>query len=194
VGLDGAGWAELSVAVQDSSLAVAMPTGRRDDYALAAGSDTGPRTGAAIGRGVASINWGAVAPGIFDAAEDTVEWSVQPGDPAVPGVIAVVRAAVIGPDPATDVAVRVRSGAVTGAGTLDSGGRATVPLIDAQHGALTESAAWNHDWLATSVTIGADITEAREARERARGWVRARLDQPPEDAFLAEILAAESSY
>ncbi|MBX9639757.1 MAG: hypothetical protein K2X97_08530 [Mycobacteriaceae bacterium] len=101
-----------------------------------------------MGRGVASINWGAVPPGIFDAAEDTVNWSVEA---AGPGAVAVVRAAVIGPEPATDVAVRVRSGGITGAGALDAAGRATVPLVDAQRGDLTESGAWNHDWQTTSV-------------------------------------------
>lgn len=62
VGLEGADWAELSVAVEDSATALTMPTGFRDDYALAAGSEPGPGPGAAIGRGVASINWGAVPP------------------------------------------------------------------------------------------------------------------------------------
>lgn len=194
VGLDGEDWTELSDAVADSSLTPTMPTGYRDDYALAAGAQPGPRTGAAIGRGVASINWGAVPPGIFDAAEDTVDWSVEAAGPAV---VAVVRAAVIGPYPATDVAVRVQSGDVTGAAALDAGGRAAVPLIDARRGELTESAAWNHDWPATSVVIGAPLaatSEPREARDRVRAWVRARLDQPPPDAYLAEILASESSY
>jgi hypothetical protein len=194
VGLDGEDWAELSAAVADSSLALTMPTGYRDDYALAAGAQSGPSSGTAIGRGVASINWGAVPPGIFDAAEDTVDWSVEAAGPAV---VAVVRAAVIGPEPATDVAVRVRSGDIAGAAALDAAGRATVPLVDAQRGDLTESAAWNHDWPATSVVIGAPIPEAsepREARDRIRTWVRARLDQPPPDAYLAEILASESSY
>ncbi|MBI2699787.1 MULTISPECIES: hypothetical protein [Mycobacterium] len=194
LGLDGAGWAELSVAVQDSTLVPTMPTGYRDDYALAAGAQPGPRPGVAIGRGVASINWGAVPPGIFDAAEDTVDWSVEA---AGPGVVAVVRAAVIGPDPATDVAVRLRSGDVSGAAAMDAAGRATVPLVDTQRGELTESAAWNHDWPATSVDIGAPISaasETREARDRVRAWVRARLDQPPADAYLAEVLASESSY
>jgi hypothetical protein len=44
------------------------------------------------------------------------------------------------------------------------------------------------------VIIGADVTESRETRERVRRWARVRLDQPPNDAFLAEILAGESSY
>ncbi|PJE24937.1 MAG: hypothetical protein CK431_03275 [Mycobacterium sp.] len=194
VGLDGEDWAELSVAVEDSVTAPSMPTGYRDDYALAAGSQPVTRQGTAIGRGVASINWGAVPPGIFDAAEDTVDWSVEAAGPAV---VAVVRAAVIGPEPATDVPVRVRSGDVSGAGALDAGGRATVPLVDGQRGELTESAAWNHDWPATSVVVGApmrEMSEPREARDRIRAWVRARLEQPPADAYLAEILASESSY
>lgn len=194
VGLDGLDWTELSAAVENSGAELSTPTGYRDDYALAAGSQPGPRSAAAIGRGVASINWGAVPPGIFDAAEDTVDWSVEAAGPAV---VAVVRAAVIGPEPATDVAVRVQSGDVTGAGALDSGGRATVPLVDALRNELTESAAWNHEWQATSVVVGAPMpatSEPREARERIRTWVRARLEQPPPDAYLAEILASESSY
>ncbi|MDP7725868.1 hypothetical protein [Mycobacterium sp. TY814] len=194
VGLDGDDWADLSVALDDPESALSMPTGYRDDYALAAGAGAGPRSSAAIGQGVASINWGAVPPGIFDAAEDTVDWSVEAAGPAV---VAVVRAAVIGPEPATDIAVRVQSGDVTGAAALDAGGRATVPLVDAQRRYLTESAAWNHDWPATSVVIGAPLAqtgEPREVRERVRRWVRARLEQPPQDAYLAEILASESSY
>ncbi len=115
-GLDGDDWMELSVAVDDSGSEPAVPSGYRDDYALAAGAPTGPRAGA-IGRGVASINWGAVPPGIFDAAEDTVDWSVEAAGPAV---VAVVRAAVIGPEPATDIAVRVQSGDVAGAAALDA--------------------------------------------------------------------------
>lgn len=189
-GLDGLDWMELSAAVEDSEALAATSTAYQDDYALAAGSDQGSRTATAIGRGVASISWSAVPPGIFDAAEDTVDWSVEAGGP---GVVAVVRAAVIGPEPATDVAVRVRSGDVSGAAALDAGGRATVPLLGGAE-PLSESAAWNHDWPATSVVVGADSSEPRAARERVRSWVRARLDNPPPDAFLAEILAGESSY
>ncbi len=193
VGLDGRAWMELAVAVDDSRSGRTAPTGYRDDYALAAGTDGAPSTGA-IGRGLTSINWGAVPPGIFDAAEDTVDWRVESSGPAV---VAVVRAAVIGPDPATDIAVRLQSGDVAGAGALDASGRATVRLVDARRREVAESAAWNHDWQATSVVVGAPIPEAsepREARDRVRGWVRARLEQPPPDAFLVEVLASESSY
>ncbi|OBK20643.1 hypothetical protein A5634_12255 [Mycobacterium asiaticum] len=189
VGLDGVDWAELSAAAADWPAAQSV-TGYRDDYALAAGSETGLAS-TAISSGVTSINWGAVPPGIFDAAEDTVGWRVETAGPAV---VAVVRAAVIGPEPATDIAVRVMSGNVSGAAALDAAGRATVPLVDAQQRALPETVAWNHDWPATSVVVGADVTEQREVRERIRRWVQTRLDQSPPDAFLAEILAAESAY
>ncbi|AGZ51166.1 hypothetical protein PJK45_21950 [Mycobacterium kansasii] len=190
-GIDGSDWAELSAAVDDSAVIATLPSGRRDDYALAAGTDAAPRGAASIGRGVASINWGAVPPGIFDAAEDTVDWSVEP---AGPGVVAVIRAAVVGPDAPTGVPVRVHSGEVSGAGALDAGGRATLELADAHQHAMAEAAAWNHDWPQTSVVIGADIEESRHTRDRVRHWVRARLDRPPANAFLAEILASESAY
>jgi hypothetical protein len=81
-----------------------------------------------------------------------------------------------------------------GDGTLDATGRATLPLKDSQRGALTESAAWDHDWSMTSVVVGADTAESPEIRERVRRWARARLNLPPRDAFLAEILASESAY
>ncbi|CAM4118057.1 hypothetical protein MB901379_04657 [Mycobacterium basiliense] len=194
VGLDGARWVDLSAAVDGSPVILTMPSRRRDDYALAAGPGTGPGPASPIGGGIASIIWSAVPPGIFDAAEDTVEWSVEQTGPAV---VAIVHAAVIGPRPATDIPVQVRSGDVHGTGALDAGGRATVPLLDAQRRALAEHVAWNHPWPTTSVVIGARISstaESRQTRERVRRWVRSRLDQPPEDAFLAEILASESAY
>lgn len=194
-GMDDDGWAELSGALEDSSVVSDLGLGRRDDYALAAGADSGPRGAAPIGRGVASISWSAVPPGIFDAAEDTVDWSV---DPAGPAVVAVVRAALIGPDPATGIAVRVRSGAVSGDGALDADGSATLPLVDAQRRPMPESSAWDHDWPSTSVIVGAEASEPREVRDRVRRWARARLDQPgdrgADKAFLAEVLAGESAY
>jgi len=198
VGVDDDGWPELYVALDDSSVALAgdlaMPSGRRDDYALAAGAGAGPRGAVPIAGGVASISWSAVPPAIFDAGESTVEWSVEAAGGAV---VAVVRAAVIGPDPATGIPVQLRSGPVSGSGALDADGDAIVPLVDDRQRPVTESTAWDHDWSATSVIIGAEVpeaTETREIRERVRRWARARLDRPPTDAFLAEVLAAESDY
>ncbi|MEB3982814.1 hypothetical protein OQ968_16260 [Mycobacterium sp. 663a-19] len=198
VGIDGAGWPELHAALDDSgaarTAALAEPSGRRDDYALAAGADAGLGGKAAIARGVASVSWRAVPPGIFDAGEDTVDWIIEADETAA---VAVVQAAVIGPDPATGIGVRLSSGAVGGAGVLHTGGRATLALTDARQRPMTESAAWDHDWTATSVLVGAELsggTETRETRDRVRRWVRARLDRPGDDAFLAEILASESAY
>ncbi len=62
---------------------------------------------------------------------------------------------------------------------------------------LTESAAWDHDWRSTAVTVGVDLkesAESRQTRERIRDFARARLRGPAGDAFLAEVLAAESDY
>ena len=188
LGVDGPDWPELYAALDDSGAVLAAPNGRRDDYALAAGAGAGPRAAAPIARGVASVNWGGVPPGIFDAGENTVDWTVEPAGSAV------VRVAVIGPHAPTGVAVRLRSGAISGTGALDADGRATLPLVDGQHHPLTESAAWDHDWSTTSVLVGAETTESAETRERVRRWARARLDRPADDAFLAEILAAESAY
>lgn len=158
---------------------------RRDDYALAAG---GPAVSPAesIGAGTASISWSAVPPGIFDAAEDTVEWSVR-GDGSG-GAAADVRAAVSGS--AAGVAVRLRSGDVIAAGVLDGRGTATLTLP------ISESTAWNRDWTSTSVAVGqvGSVAEDRATRDRLRAFVRSRLAVPAADAFLAEILAAESDY
>ncbi|OBB85330.1 hypothetical protein A5760_07890 [Mycobacterium colombiense] len=191
IGTRGDDWSELIAAVDDSSLIPTLPSDRRDDYALAAGADAGPRGAGAIARGVASIAWGGVPPAIFDAGENTVEWRIETGGATV---VAVVQAAVTGPDPATGIAVRLRSAAIHGTGTLDAAGRATLALQDGQGRALTESAAWDHDWSVTSVVVGTDTPESAETRERVRAWARARLDLPPRDAFLAEILASESAY
>lgn len=199
VGVDDDAWTELCSYLDDSNTpaarAVAEPSGVRDDYALAAGSDAGIRGASPIARGVASINWTAVPPAIFDAGEHTVSWRIEA---AGASAVAVVSAALVGPDLATGVVVRLRSGAVSGGGVLDGDGIAILPLIDTAQRPMTESAAWDHDWAATTVTVGIETTETRETRDRIRRWARARLDRPPAldtgDAFLAEILAAESSY
>jgi hypothetical protein len=165
---------------------------RRDDYALAAGPES-VRSGAlAIANGVGSVNWTAVPPGLFDAADRTVDWAIEMAGPAA---VAAVRVATTGP--AAGVSVRLRSGAVTGTGVLDADGRATLSLVGAEQQPVTETQAWDHDWPTTAVTVGADVDDsddAARARERIRAFARARLAQPGPDAFLAEILAAESDY
>jgi hypothetical protein len=166
--------------------------GRRDDYALAAGS-AGDRSSGAIAAGTASINWSAVPPGIFDAAEDTVEWRIDGGEL----VRAVVRAELSGMGSAAGIAVYLRSGPIGGAGILDADGAANFQLVDEDQQPITETIAWDHDWRNTQVTIGAalaDTVESPDTRQRIRAFARARLNQTASGAFLAEILAAESDY
>jgi hypothetical protein len=194
LGLDEAGWSELSAALDDLTAPgdlSAPPTGLRDDYALAAGSDDGQRTSVTVATGVGSISWAGVPPGIFDAAEDTVDWAITTDGSAA---TATVRTALSGQDSAAGIEVRLSSGPVTGAGVLDARGRATMPLVDARRVPMAESTAWDHDWSPTAVTVGADVEESRQMRERVRDFARARLAQPSSDAYLAEIIAAESDY
>ena len=71
---------------------------------------------------------------------------------------------------------------------------AGTPASGAQQQPLTESAAWNHDWQVPRLTVGIDVDESAPTRSRVRDVARARLAAPAGDAFLAEILAAESDY
>lgn len=167
---------------------------RRDDYALAAGGESGRATATSIAAGFGSVNWMAVPPGVFDAADSTVEWSIEMAGAAA---AAVVRVAPLGPASAARIPVRVSSGSVSGVGALDDDGRATMTLVDDRQQALSDGTAWNHDWSTTTVRVGADLPESAEAtetRQRIRAFARRRLASPGTDAYLAEILAAESDY
>ncbi|GFG48989.1 hypothetical protein CQY20_27580 [Mycolicibacterium agri] len=163
---------------------------RRDDYALAAGT-LAQRSGEAIAGGTASLAWAAVPPAVFDAAENTIEWRVDAVDSLVNATVSVE---LLGPNAPDGIAVRLRAQGVRGAGALARDGRASFPLLDEQQRPISETAAWNHDWRAATVTVGADVEESAETRDRVRAFARARLAEPPSDAFLAEILAAESDY
>lgn len=163
---------------------------RRDDYALAAGA-VGPSSRGAIAGGVATVNWSAVPPNIFDAAEGTVDWSVAT---ATNSVNVVVQAALSGPGRASGIDAQVRCGDYRGAGALDDAGRAILPVFGPDGRPLTEGKAWNVDWSSADVRIGAVATESAETRSRVRRLARARLAAPVDDAYLAEILAAESDY
>lgn len=165
---------------------VGVPADRRkDDYALAAAGPTVSQSDT-IGAGTASISWSAVPAGIFDAAEDTVAWSVR-GDGSG-GALAEVRAVVSASS--AGVPVRLHSGDVLATGVLDGRGTATLTLP------ISETTAWNHDWTSTTVDIGhvGSGGEDRATRDRLRAFARSRLAVLAADAFLAEILAAESDY
>ncbi|MET0473536.1 MAG: hypothetical protein ABW001_02755 [Mycobacterium sp.] len=164
---------------------------RRSDYALAAGATPG-RAAGAIARGVGSVDWVAVPPGTFDAAEDTIDWSIEAIDSSV---LAPIRVALTGTASPRGVDVRLRAGNVTGAGVLDGNGTAALTLVGRDGLPLTENEAWDRDWSTTAVTIGADVPgEGPEIRQRVRTFAMARLARPGPDAFLAEIIAAESDY
>ncbi|WP_094286718.1 hypothetical protein [Mycobacterium lehmannii] len=166
-------------------------SGRRADYALAAGADSRVRGPAVIAGGTASLNWAALPPGVFDAAEDTVEWSVEAVDDGVDAVVGVELTGLGSPH---GIAVRLESGPVGGAGVLGADGRASFPVADTDATPITEAVAWNHDWRGTRVVVGADVDESAHTRDRVRAFARSRMDRPGPDAFLAEILAAESDY
>ena len=100
----------------------------------------------------------------------------------------------LGSGSAADIAVRLRSGDLHGEGVLDERGQSRFPLLDAKDQPVTETTAWNHDWQAVTVTVGAGVDESTQVRSRVRDFARARLAAPGGDAFLAEILAAESDY
>jgi hypothetical protein len=105
-----------------------------------------------------------------------------------------VHVEVSGSGLAEGIAVRLRSGGLGGAGVLDADGVATFPVMDEAQQLVTESAAWDHDWRTATLTVGADVEESPHTRERIRDFARARLRAPAHDAFLAEVLAAESDY
>ena len=176
-----------------ASTPVHAADGRREDYALAAGRD-GERNRGAIAGGVATVDWLAVPPRTFDAAEHTVDWSVEAADASV---FAAVRVALTGGASAAGVPVRLQAGAVSATGVLDRNGTAALPLVNSDGDELTEMQAWDHGWSTTTVTVGPwrpDTAEAAAMRNRIRDFARARLAQPGPDAFLAEIVAAESDY
>ncbi|APE14899.1 hypothetical protein [Mycolicibacterium pallens] len=189
VGVDAPGWAELTDTVENAQPQHAPA--HQDDYALAARGDAGPVPTGLIARGVAPIAWSAVPSGVFDAAEDTVTWAVAAhGDQ----VTATLHAAVIGPGSPAGIPVALHCGNLTATGELDASGRATIALHDDADASATAAAAWDQDWSATTVTVGADVDESNDARRRVRQFARQRLAQPGPDAYLAEILAAESDY
>ena len=125
------------------------------------------------------------------AAEDTVNWAVTAdGD----RVKAVLHVAVVGPGSPDGIPIELRCNGFTATGALDESGRASIELLDATNQPVAVAQAWDQDWSATAVTVGAETAEAADARDRVRRFARNRLAEPGPDAYLAEILAAESDY
>ncbi|OBK71090.1 hypothetical protein [Mycobacterium sp. 1274761.0] len=177
------------VGVELAEPVAAVP--RRDDYALAAGARRARRGAAAIAQGTDSISWAGVPPAVFDAAEDTVEWVVEATDNDTNATVGVQLS---GAESPSGIPVRMHAGALGGHGVLDDRGQASFVVTDGHGQPVPESTAWNHDWRTTRVTVGVAVDELPETRDRVREFARARLAAPGGDAFLAEILAAETDY
>ncbi|SHV23681.1 Uncharacterised protein [Mycobacteroides abscessus subsp. abscessus] len=165
---------------------------RREDYALAAGAGDERGAPGTIAMGTATIAWSDVPPGIFDAAEHNLDWAVV-SDGAT--VTIRLRAAICGPDSALDLPITLHCGVFQAIGVLDAEGAATLPVLDTNGQPAGEMQAWNADWSVAEVSVGAGrAADSSESRDRVRRFARARLAVPPADAFLAELLAAESDY
>jgi hypothetical protein len=144
-----------------------------------------------IARGVASMAWAGVPGGVFDAADGTVDWTIAVQD-TVP--VALVRTAVVGPRSPAGIPVALRHNGFHATGTLDENGRAARPLVGEGERAATVHEAWDADWSGAAVTVGVDVEEGPQVRDRVRQCARHRLTGPQPDAYLAEILAAGSDY
>lgn len=168
--------------------ATSIASGNPDDYALVAGLRTGPSAGRSIASGTTSIPWETVPADVFDAAENTVSWTVDAAPDAIVDV--VVRLLPDRAAPPTDVGVRLGMLAASGPLSADGTVRITLPLSAAQ--------AWSADWASASWRIGGiDPTAGRSHRVAARELVRRRLsgaDQRDLPLFIAERLIVDSDY
>ncbi len=99
---------------------------RRDDYALAAGTERSQTSSGVVASGTGSLNWAAVPSAVFDAAENTVDWLVEASASIANGTVAV---ALLGLGSPEGVAVRLHSGDFSGVGVLDGRGQASFPLV-----------------------------------------------------------------
>ncbi|WP_167100988.1 hypothetical protein [Mycobacterium sp. DL592] len=188
LGLEAPGWLEVADALDELA---GTPAGTRDDYALAAGRGAGSEPATVIARGVTSMAWTAVPGSVFDAADDTVEWIVAAeGGQAV----ATITTTTLGSGSPAGIPVDLHCNMFRANGVLDADGRASLDLLGDRDEPVTAAQAWDTDWSATSVTIGVAVDEPAQVRDRVRRFARQRLAQSQPDAFLAEILAAESDY
>ena len=188
LGLEAPGWLEVADALDDLA---ATPAGAQDDYALAAGRGSASEPATVIARGVTSMAWTGVPGSVFDAADDTVEWIIAAEDGRA---VATITTATLGTGSPSGIPVTLQCKMFRAAGALDDDGRASLALVEESGEPVTPAQAWDTDWSATAVTVGVAVDEPAPVRDRIRRFARQRLAQPQPDAFLAEILAAESDY
>ncbi len=170
----------------------AVPVTGDERYAAVAGGRVSRRGPDLVAAGTATVHWDAVPPGVFDAAEDTVDWAVLVG----PGEAPTIQIAVATLDRSDASGIPVRADGAVGAvaeGALRADGFAALPLRTAD-GVLDEDTALTVDWAGLSVTVGVPTAEGRDVRDTVRRLARTRLEAPPAGAFLAEILAAEADF
>ncbi len=191
MGLLAPGGAAVTDAIEVLATGPSAAAGRQDNYALAAGRDTMAEPAGVIARGAASMTYSGVPGSVFDAAEDTVRWTIAVQDGQA---VAVLSTLTLGRGTPDGVSIRLRNNEFRADGALDAQGRATLPLLGAASVPLTAAQAWDADWTGTTVIVGAEVDEPAEVRERIRRFARNRLAELRPDAFLAEILAAESDY
>ena len=166
-----------------------VPSGDQGDYALAAGPGTAAGSGTGIARGWASVPWESVPAHTFDAAENTIAWSVD----AAPHVVADITVTLLPGRTAAPVpvALSLHDPAFEAQATLSPDGRLPIPLP------LTATEAWGADWSALVVTVGGvDARDSREQREQVRTLVRERIAGGTglTGLFVAERIVADNAY
>ncbi len=120
MGLDAPGWSAVADVIDELATAPAIAAGRQDDYALAAGTSLAAEPVEVIARGVASVSFSGVPVAVFDAAEDSVRWTVAVQDGQV---VAVIGALTLGRQSPEGIPVILRNNGFRGTGALDARGR-----------------------------------------------------------------------
>ncbi|MFW0789346.1 hypothetical protein [Gordonia sp. CPCC 205333] len=174
-----------SVVTRSENIAVVA-----DDYALVAGSaKTAAPSVDALARGHASLAWESVPANTFDAAEDTIAWSID----AAPEVVADIAVALLPARsaPPLRVELSLATPAMRVHAALDSLGTARITLP------LTAIQAWRTDWSTLICAVGEVPGDtSRDLREQVRAMLRRRLSGADDGIplFVAEQLVAEADY
>ena len=174
---------ELELVLDDEVLpglsrSLQVPAASRADFALVAAGAARPDEEGAIASGTAAVAWQGVPRGALDAIEYPIRWSVD----AAPDPTIRIQASTPG-EPRRAEGLRVvveMAGRQLAEGTLDANARVGLPL------ALTAGEAWAADWTGLKVTVGVDVDEPAELRERIRQFARSRRGATDGLAFAAE--------
>ncbi|HNP56961.1 MAG TPA: hypothetical protein PK331_05700 [Gordonia sp. (in: high G+C Gram-positive bacteria)] len=160
-----------------------------DDYALAAGPGATATPPSGIFHGRASVAWESVPAHTFDAAEDTISWTVD----AAPDAVIIVEVALLPDRAATSVrvALSLADPPVEVSRDLDPKGRVRIELP------ITAAQAWQADWSGLVCTAGGVAgARDRDLRDRVRALVRRRIGgvADPVPLYVAEQIVADANY